>query len=294
MHPLDEATRGEMDALFETLLGGSEARPQTIRLSSRDLEVPMAGVNKKVARFTFAGLCGRPLGAEDYLGIASAFHTVLVEDVPQLSLNEINQVRRLITMIDAFYDNSVKLIISAAVSPDELWRPHGESSTAGAAADDKRDEVFAFDRTLSRLNEMRSHAYLVRAAAGGHSLSENALPILLFETGSIVTEREARDLFSSYDVDVSGALELPEVTLLLQDLSERRAGHRNVPPEQVESAFAVMDADGNGEVSEQEFVSYFRGSTLSNMKILDYGRGGAVGAPSTARRAAGVSRAAAV
>eukprot|EP00966_Prymnesium_polylepis_P039271 911196-Prymnesium_polylepis.1 len=59
-------------------------------------------------------------------------------------------------MIDAFYDNSVKLIISAAVSPDELWRPHGESSTAGAAADDKRDEVFAFDRTLSRLNEMRS------------------------------------------------------------------------------------------------------------------------------------------
>ena len=67
-----------IDALFTNLCKG-EAAPQTLRLRGRELQVASAGVRTAVARFSFDALCGRPLGAEDYLGLAQAFHTVIVE-----------------------------------------------------------------------------------------------------------------------------------------------------------------------------------------------------------------------
>ena len=80
------------------------------------LQFCFRAASRRACRRRFGELCGRPLGAEDYLGIAAAFHTVLVERVPQLSLNEVNQVRRLITLVDAFYDKRVRLILSAAAA----------------------------------------------------------------------------------------------------------------------------------------------------------------------------------
>uniref|UniRef100_A0A7S3AUH3 EF-hand domain-containing protein n=2 Tax=Haptolina ericina TaxID=156174 RepID=A0A7S3AUH3_9EUKA len=272
VHPLNDETRQQVESLFRGLLAGDRTCPQTIRLGGRDVEVPLAGINKKVARFTFDGLCGKPLGAEDYLGIAASFHTVLVEDVPLLTLNDINQVRRFITLVDAFYDNHVKLIISAAVAPEHLFMPEGQGSCQMSSKGARgyvpatQDEVFAFARTLSRLNEMRSHAYLIRAAAGGHLLAREAMPVILFETDSIISEKEANDLFTSYDVDASGLLELPEVHLLLQDLTERRVGHRNVMEAQVQHAFRSMDANDNGEVSRSEFLKWVN-TSLANLKL---------------------------
>ena len=188
MHPLDESTKASADALFTTLIGASRTAPQTLRLATgRDLEVPVAGVSKRVARFDFEALCGRPLGAEDYLALAAEFHTIFVENVPQLTLNEINKVRRLITMVDAFYDNNVKLIVSAAVPAESLFMPEGQASgLAKTSRDvpDSRDEVFAFDRTLSRLQEMRTHAYLLRR---GHSHAERSVPSILFESSTSLT-----------------------------------------------------------------------------------------------------------
>ena len=61
--------------------------------------------------------------------------------------------------------------------------------------------------------------------------------------------------------------------LLLEDLCERRNGHRNVTDEYVDHAYSEMDADGNGEVSQREFLAYFGGSKLSNAKILSYSGG---------------------
>ena len=267
MHPLDEATRARAQDLFVRLTKGSSTA-QTLKLRGRTLEVPSAGNN--VARFTFGELCGRPLGAEDYLGIASAFHTVLVEEVPPLSLNEINQVRRLITMVDAFYDQHVRLILTAALPEDELFV--ADRSAGAKVSTAAQDEVFAFDRTLSRLREMRSHAYLVRAASagmGGHALfNTNRVPVLLYESESVMSEAEASQLFTSYDVDASGALERPEIKLLLQDLCERRRGHRNVSEEEVEHAYEQMDSDGNGEVNLYEFTAYLTKASLSNVRLL--------------------------
>ena len=216
-----------------------------------------------VARFSFSELCGRPLGAEDYLGIAAAFHTVVVESVPQLTLNELNQVRRFITMIDAFYDQHTRLIITAQVAAEDLFvaeRPSNHAPAGGGttSVQPAQDEVFAFDRTLSRLKEMRSHKYLVRAATGGNRLAskEKRIPALLYEEGTAVSASEAAALFQSYDVDASGSLEPPEVRMLLEDLCERRRGHRNVTDEEVEHAISFMDSDGNGEVTLAELTAF--------------------------------------
>ena len=267
MHPLNEATRTRVSDLFGRLTKGDAAKPQTLRLRGRTLEVPAAA--NAVARFSFVELCGKPLGAEDYLGIASAFHTVVVEEVPALSLNEINMVRRLITMVDAFYDQHVRLILTCAVAEDELFIPDRSKPATSARA--MHDEAFAFDRTLSRLREMRSHAYLVRAASvglGGHALfNENRVPVLLYEANSALSDEEAERLFTSYDVDASGVLERPEVLLLLQDLCERRRGHRNVSDEEVDYAFGQMDLDGNGVVSMEEFTAFVTSAALANVKV---------------------------
>ena len=83
LHPLTPLVKSKVDTLFKRLTKGAPAPPQTLRLRGRELEVPTAA--NSVARFSFDALCGRPLGAEDYLGIASAFHTVIVEDMPGLT-----------------------------------------------------------------------------------------------------------------------------------------------------------------------------------------------------------------
>ena len=99
-----------------------------------------------VARFSFTDLCGKPLGALDYLSIARAFHTVMIDDIPTLIPAKRNEARRFINLIDTLYDNRICLIASAAAEPDQIY-PEGDGSDL-------------FTRTASRLIEMRSEEYL--------------------------------------------------------------------------------------------------------------------------------------
>lgn len=99
-----------------------------------------------VARFTFEELCARPLGAADYLAIASRFHTVLLDRVPKLQIDKRNEAKRFVTLIDALYEARAKLVMSADAEPQDLY-PEG-------------DGAFEFERTSSRLMEMRTHDYL--------------------------------------------------------------------------------------------------------------------------------------
>jgi cell division protein ZapE len=115
-------------------------------LKGREIAVPEADMG--VARFSFADLCHKPLGAVDFLKIARSFHTVLVDDIPVIKDGERNAARRLISLIDTFYDNRVKLVVSAETEPSGIY-------TASEGA-----EAFAFKRAVSRLIEMRSEAYL--------------------------------------------------------------------------------------------------------------------------------------
>lgn len=116
----------------------------------RTLHVPKS--LKGVAVFSFKRLCGEPRGAADYLAIAHRYHTIIIVGIPQLGPEKRNEAARFVTLIDALYDNKVKLLATANVPPAALYE-------AG-------DGAFEFERTVSRLIEMQSEDYL--ASGHGH------------------------------------------------------------------------------------------------------------------------------
>jgi cell division protein ZapE len=113
-------------------------------VTGRKLVVPVAA--EGVARFDFEELCGQPLGAGDYLALATHFHALVLDGIPRLSPDNYDRARRFIVLIDALYDHRVKLVASAMALPDQLYQ-RGEGAKA-------------FERTASRLEEMQSQAYL--------------------------------------------------------------------------------------------------------------------------------------
>jgi cell division protein ZapE len=108
-------------------------------------QIHFRGRHDGVVWFDFAALCLGPRGTLDYIALARQFHTVFLSSVPDLSADD-NAVRRFIALVDEFYDRNVKLLLSIETSLEDLYR--GERL------------AFDFRRTLSRLNEMTSRAYL--------------------------------------------------------------------------------------------------------------------------------------
>jgi cell division protein ZapE len=144
--PLDAAASAALDEAFAQLTDGAAGEPATLTVQGRRLAVPRAA--KGVARFRFADLCERPLGAADYIAIATHFHTVVLAEIPQMSRAQRNEARRFMTLIDALYEHKVNLVCSAAAAPDALYA--------------EGDGAFEFRRTASRLMEMQSRDYLAR------------------------------------------------------------------------------------------------------------------------------------
>jgi cell division protein ZapE len=136
-------------------IGGGNGGPIELPLKGRMIHVPQAGGG--AARFDFADLCVKPLGASDFLRVARTFHTLFVENIPLMSGLHRNEIKRFILLIDTLYDNNVKLIASAAAEPRGLY----------TVSDGP--EAFEFRRTASRLIEMRSSDYLARPHGRGHS-----------------------------------------------------------------------------------------------------------------------------
>jgi len=158
--PLSPAADAAMDAVFARATGGARGKTVILSVLGRSLIVPLAAGD--VARFDFAELCERPLGAADYLAIARRFRTVLVDHVPVMGETLQNAARRFVLLVDTLYDEGVRLVLSAA-APAEALCP------AGPVAE-------AFRRTASRLAEMRSEDYLSRHDPGTGSLPPPAQP----------------------------------------------------------------------------------------------------------------------
>jgi cell division protein ZapE len=142
--PADVMADGALDEAFSRLTGDAPVRPVTLTVMGRALHVPQAA--EGVARFDFDALCGTALGAGDYLAIATAFHTVILDGIPRLSPDNYDVARRFIVLIDTLYDQRVKLVASAAAIPDQLYRRGKNAKT--------------FERTASRLDEMQSEDWL--------------------------------------------------------------------------------------------------------------------------------------
>jgi cell division protein ZapE len=144
--PAGPESRAALDEAFRRLTGRTRGERISIAVKGHPVEIPESAGG--VARFAFPDLCAKPLGAADYLAIAQDFHTIILEDIPVMSFERRNEAKRFITLIDALYDNRVKLLASAAAEAPQLY-----------VADTGR-EAFEFDRTVSRLIEMRSDDYL--------------------------------------------------------------------------------------------------------------------------------------
>ncbi|GLK49178.1 cell division protein ZapE [Brevundimonas intermedia] len=141
-HTLDD--RAGFEDLWRELKGGEPEEPAHLTVLGRDVVVERTVGS--MARASFADLCGRPLGPQDYLAIAERFHTLFLEDVPILSSANHHEARRLVTLVDALYEAKTKLIVLAAARPEALY-------TEGVGA-------FEFERTVSRFNEMQSKDWL--------------------------------------------------------------------------------------------------------------------------------------
>ncbi len=153
--PLDAAAHAAIDAAWLRLAGPDGGKPTEMHMKGRIIPVPRAG--QGAARFSFADLCERPLGASDYLRLSRTFHTLVLDDIPALNPERRNEAKRFITLIDTLYDNNVKLIASAETEPEGLYT--GADGT----------EAFEFARTVSRLHEMRSSDYLSMPHGRGDS-----------------------------------------------------------------------------------------------------------------------------
>jgi cell division protein ZapE len=143
--PANAPARAEMDRLWCELTGNHPGAPVDLIVKGRKVRVPLASMG--VARFSFAELCGQPLGALDYLHIAHGFHTLLIDEIPIFKREQREVARRFVNLIDTLYDNRVCLIVSAAAEPGALLQ---FADGAGVL----------LERTVSRLIEMRSQAYL--------------------------------------------------------------------------------------------------------------------------------------
>ena len=142
--PLGPAAEEAMEGAWKRLTAGATPHAVVLDVSGRDLRVERQAAG--VARFSFDELCARALGSGDYLEIAERFHTVLLENIPRLSPSLREEAARFRNLIDALYEGKVKLVASADAQPQDLY-PAG-------------DQSFEFERTASRLIEMRSETYL--------------------------------------------------------------------------------------------------------------------------------------
>ena len=138
-HPAGKAGPA-MDALWQSLVAGAAVGPLQLAVNGRQIELPLYA--NGVARMTFWDLCARPMGPADYLAIAQAVRVLILEGIPQLSSSNYNEAKRFVTLIDTLYEARVRLICSAADTPERLYI-EGEGS-------------FEFARTASRLREMQA------------------------------------------------------------------------------------------------------------------------------------------
>jgi cell division protein ZapE len=141
--PLGLEADAEMTETFNRLAASQDENP-VLHIESRQIQARRKAGG--VVWFDFKTLCGGPRSQNDYLEIATQFHTVLVSDVPYMPVRMASEARRFTWLVDVLYDRRVKLILSAAVPPEALY-------TEGPL-------VHEFARTVSRLNEMQSMEFL--------------------------------------------------------------------------------------------------------------------------------------
>ncbi|WP_112873801.1 cell division protein ZapE [Paracoccus endophyticus] len=141
--PADPIARAGIDALWAELTDCAEPQPLRLEVKGRIVELPAHC--DRVARAGFWDLCGKPLGPADYLALAQALDVLMLDGIPRLGSQNYDAAKRFVVLVDTLYEARVRLIASAADEPERLY-------IEGAGS-------FEFERTASRLREMRGAAW---------------------------------------------------------------------------------------------------------------------------------------
>ncbi|KAH3706883.1 hypothetical protein DPMN_066274 [Dreissena polymorpha] len=179
----------KVDEVFEELIADENdvIHSKTLEVLGRSVRLPKTC--GRVLDATFDSLCAQPVGAVDYLEISRHFDAVIVRDIPKMTLRQKSEAKRFILLVDTLYDNKVRLVCSAAESPSRLFTRGKETLRQEdsnrilmddlgmkASSDDSNtsiftgeEELFAFERTISRLSEMQTESYWNSRAQLGNS-----------------------------------------------------------------------------------------------------------------------------
>ena len=145
--PLSAEAEAALEGMFRHLRDGIPPEPENFCVHGRSLTIERTA--RGVAMVSFDELCDRALGAADYIALQAAFHTVIMRDIPRMGPEQRNQAKRFVTLIDVLYEHRINFICSAAAPPEALYSEgHG---------------AFEFARTVSRLAEMQTPAYIAEA-----------------------------------------------------------------------------------------------------------------------------------
>lgn len=142
--PVDAYSVKSIDEIWNKLTDTAPCKSDFLEVSGRKIRIPISA--HKVAKFTFDELCNQPLGAHDYLQIASNYTTLIVEGIPSMNVEQRDAARRFVVLVDALYEKKCVLICSSASLVEKIY--------TGS------DWEFEFQRTISRLVEMQSNDYL--------------------------------------------------------------------------------------------------------------------------------------
>ncbi|KAI8988230.1 ATPase [Mycotypha africana] len=169
-YPLNGETEKQVDNITNILTHGKKMEPKHLHFLSRTLTIPQQVDG--VAKMRFADVCAQPLSAADYLEIVKNFHTVILTDIPRMTMKHRAEARRFITFIDAMYESHVTLVASGDSNIMEIFnaeegKEHLENemsamrdalnvSDVSSPLFNGQEEAFAFQRALSRLIQMQS------------------------------------------------------------------------------------------------------------------------------------------
>lgn len=140
-------SQADLERSFTALATTAAQRNQKLHLNYRKIHSLM--LSSDIIWFDFDALCGDQRGSADYIELARQYHSIFISDIPQMDDSQNDKAKRFITLIDELYDRRVKLFASAATEPRDIYTG--------------QQLAFEFQRTVSRLLEMRSHDYMQQA-----------------------------------------------------------------------------------------------------------------------------------
>lgn len=221
--PCNKENTELIDEKWLQATSGSPPRSSELTVFGRNVHVPLCA--NGAARFSFKQVCGKPLGPSCYLAIAKAYHTIFLDEIPELSIVRKDEARRLISLVDALYECKTTLFCTAAKRPEELFiqNPSGASQEVNVSIMQQEmlgeldyemrygesirsseifsgaEEVFAFKRCVSRLKEMDSEFYINQqhnpdGACSGFDISELELGVCESKAAPVKQTSQDQDI----------------------------------------------------------------------------------------------------